>query len=241
MQSIILRLALLFMPLLGIVSAGHSQEDESDGMELSELIRIATAYRAKPFISFSVDYIYSDSANWPTHLEELKGQYKISNGRFWSMLDSTEVVQGGTYNLAIYHDMKLIVVSNPAVVEDFTLQVPILDSMFEQSFVDSMHTNILSDTTKQLCIIFKEGSPYTLYEIFYNPQTYMIQEVKLHQTNIVEEGEGYGIIRVFFQSYSEELIPDSVFNEAKYVSKSGGTLIPTALYSDYEIIVNGNF
>lgn len=231
----------IFCIMLAVVNRTASAQDYHDGTELKEFIKIAESYRIRPFLTFSVDYGLSDSAYWPAYRERLTGQYKISNGRYWSLIDSTEIVQGGIYNLAIYHDLKMIVVSNPAPIENYTIQVPILDSMFEQSFVDSMHTNEINDSTRQLCIIFKPESPYKLYEIFYDPNTYLIREIKVHQNNLDEEGVGYSILRILFFDVSETIISDDVFNSAKYISRSGGAIIPTSMYSEYEIVINGDF
>jgi len=131
------------------------------GRELGEIIRIASLLYERPFLSFQTQTIIEDSASIAPPplppggiplsylIDTINGQYKLSDGRYWILLDSViEYVQGYNYSLAVYHDDSLITVGKPSV-HNPVLQLGVLDSSFDQAHVINK-TIIELDTVTRL-------------------------------------------------------------------------------------------
>lgn len=215
-------------------------QDVEEGFELQELIRMAEVYHSTPHLSFDMQITYSDSASYPAPLEQLNGQYKLQEGRFWMVLDSMEMVQGPNYHLAVYHDAKTILVSPRQPTYFNLLQLPVLDSLFYENMVDSMSVTNLTDSTRKFEMHFKSTSPYSYYEIIYNFQTYMITSVHYHQPGD-EETEGYVEITVEFSNYSTAPVNDQYLQESKFIFRDGNEFYVQPAYTGYSVTVNGIF
>lgn len=224
----------------GIILTASGQS-VPEGAESQEVIRIAEAFRLHPYLSFNVQFAYSDSATWPVPSEQITGRYKMKEGLYWAELDSTEILQGYNYNIAVYHDLKFIMIAKPSPLNSVVLQVAVLDSVFEENFVDSMHVTEINDSTRKLDIEFKPESPYAYYEVVYDLRSYMIHSIKFHQRGLGEDYPNYGVIEVFFSNYSTAVISDDYFRESKFIFKDGSTFHPQTAYNTYEIMVNGEF
>jgi hypothetical protein len=218
-------------------------QDVAEGFEIQEIVRISEAYRRLPYLSFNATYQYADSATPTVITEQIAGQYKIHEGRYWAMLDSTELVQGHNYKLTVYHDQKFLVIGRPDVIYSSVTQLPILDSVFDKNYVDHMHVNAINDSTRKLDIEFKHDSPFRYYEVFYHPVTYMVYSLKYYQKDAEPEvgDSGTNVISVIFSNYSNAIINDEYFRESKFIYKDGASFYPKTAFNDFEIIATSEF
>lgn len=221
-----------------MMSFGFAQT-VTKGFEMGELIRIGYAYRQAQYLSFNINYRYADSTSPGVILEQLDGQYKMHDGRYWAMLDSTELVQGNNYSLAVSHDEKVIAVHKPQYTDSKIMQLPVTDSILSD-FTDSMNVTQLTDSTRLLNIYFKSIVPYTGYKMWYNANSFMIDSMQFYQREINDSISHTSLIKVKMTAYSQAVIAEDYFMESKFIYRDG-TFYVKPEYSDYELVVDGDF
>jgi hypothetical protein len=240
--AMIKRIALQLVIICTVTLSSFGQNVVA-GFEIQEIIRISEVYRKLPYLSFNATYQYADSAAPTVIKEQIAGQYKIHEGRYWAMLDSTELVQGYNYKLTVYHDQKFLVVGRPDGVYSSVTQLPLLDSLFNARFVDSIHVYTVNDSTNRLEIEFKHDSPFRYYETYYNPVTYMVDSLKYYQkdTDPEEGASGTSVITVTFSSYSSAVIDEEYFRESKFIYRNEANFYPKEEFSEFELIATSEF
>lgn len=217
---------------------GISQEIPK-GFEITEIVKMAEAYRQVPNISFDIYFTYADSAHDDVVLEELKGSYKIHNGNYWGMLDSIEYLQGNQYNLAIFHKDSTITINNR---QEYTavFQIPLLDSVFRESSVSGMQVVRINDSTRSLKILFKPEAYYRSYEIQYDLNTFLIRKVKyyLKDSESGDDPNSSGIVCVAFtfSNYSTESVGEAYFDESKFIRRYGDQIIAQPAFEGFKLI-----
>src|SRR5437868_3403606 len=153
------------------------------GFELVELMKIAETYKNIDNLSFSINYTYADSARPTTYLEQLSGTSKLSNGKYWSLLDSIEYLQGYQYNLTVYYSDSTVVVADKQEYGNM-MKAPILDSAYTLNFVDSLKINEFDDSTRLVSVFFKTGTPYVRYKLYYDKYQFLIRKMEFYAKNI---------------------------------------------------------
>ena len=221
------------------------------GFEAGEIINIAEAYRQAPNLSFNVDFSYADSASSDSIIDELSGSYKISNGRYYSMIDSTELVQGSKYNIAVFNYDSVIAISSPHQYSNI-LQLPFLDSMFRKANIDSMTVLQVNDTTRRLQMYFDTTSKFSTYIVDYDQNSYMMDSV-IYRTrgpyydpmdpggdpfDVFVPARVASVFTIKFSNYSNQVIDGSYFMENKYVYTQNGQFFVQPQYSGFQLMVN---
>lgn len=221
------------------------------GFEAGEIINIAEAYRQAPNLSFDVDFTYADSARSDSIIDELSGSFKISNGRYYSIIDSTELVQGSKYNIAVFNYDSVITISSPRQYSNI-LQLPFLDSLFRKANIDSMTVMQLNDTTRRLQMYFDTTSKFSSYMIDYDQNSFMMDSV-IYRTRgpyydpLDPGGPPYevfvpatvaSVFTIKFSNYSNQVIDGSYFMENKYIYTQNGQFFVQPQYSGFQLMVN---
>src|SRR5947209_1361324 len=150
--------------LLSIAVLQGNAQTVPKGFELSQLLRIAELYRHQHNLTFNINYSLSDSAAPNTILQQLSGTTSMSDGKYWTLLDSTEFVVGFQNTVSFYHKEKIIVVGDRQPYGDF-LKVPFMDSVFRRVNLDHITIAATDDTTNLLTVIFKPTSMYSAYKM----------------------------------------------------------------------------
>lgn len=223
------------------------------GFESGEIINISEAYRRVPDLSFNVDFTYADSAYADSIVEEIPGSYKIHDGHSWTMIDSTEIVQGGSYNVAVFHYDSVIAVSN---IPRYTnvLRLPFLDSLFLAANVDSMNVTDLNDSSRELRMNFDSLSTYRSFLIYYSRNSYLLDSILYftRSPNLYVDPMDPGcspdgcpdtttraaIIKIVFSNYSYQIVDDSYFQESKFIYTVGDKIYLKPDYVNFQLMVN---
>ena len=229
----------ILMIAMCAMSGSAFAQSVTPGLEMGELIRIGYTFRQVPNLSFNINYKYADSTAPSTILEQVNGQYKIHDGRYWAMLDSTELVQGNNYSLAVFHEDKVISVHKPQYMDAKIMQLPVTDSILSL-YTDSIRVTQLTDTTRLLNIYFKPAIPYSGYQIRYNSVSYLVDSLQFYQREINDSTTHTSFIKVKMTNYSEAVISEDYFMESKFIYRDG-TFYKRPDYSDYELVVDGDF
>ena len=226
-----------------ILSLNGFSQDVSKGMEMLELVKISETYRLARDMSFDMHYTYADSARPKTILEEMYGKYKIHNRKYWSMIDSIELVQGNQYSLGIYYNDSLIMVNRK---QDYSnvMQVPMMDSLFREAHVSDIRVNQLNDSTRTLKIRFNDQSPYRAYEMQYDLNNFLIRKLKYYITATTDDEKsitsGVECIAISFSNYSDEVVSDDYFNETKFIDLRGDQLVTQPAFAGFKLIAPAN-
>ncbi|HET7118560.1 MAG TPA: hypothetical protein VFI29_18845 [Hanamia sp.] len=221
------------------------------GFEAGEIINIAQAYQQAPNLSFDLDFTYADSASADSIIEELHGSFKISNGRYYSIIDSTELVQGSKYNIAVFYYDSVITISSPHQYSNL-LQLPFLDSLFLKANIDSMAVIQLNDSTRRLQMYFDSTSKFSSYTVDYDQNSYLMDSV-IYRTKgpyydpndpggdpfeVFVPANVASVIIIKFSNYSYQVIDNSYFMENKYIYTQNGQFFVQPQYSGFQLMVN---
>lgn len=210
------------------------------GFEFGEIRNISEAYYQAPSLSFNMQFSYADSARQDSILEQIPASYKMQNGKYRAMIDSTEIVQGNSYNISIFYYDSVISVSNPQKYSNI-MQLPFLDSLFRAQNVDSMKVTQVNDSTRKLYMYFRHSSYYRGFTISYDQNTYLLHSITYFIKRLVNEDNpegGTNMINVIFSNYSTKVIDDSYFREDKFIYKQGNQFFAQHPYENYQLMVN---
>jgi hypothetical protein len=210
------------------------------GFEYGEIMNIAEAYRQAPNLSFDLQFNYADSARQDSIVEQINGSYKIQNGMYWAIIDSTEILQGTNYNVSVFHYDSVIAIANPQQYTN-VLQLPFLDSLFRAQNVDSMNVTCPNDSTRNLRMYFNSVSQYSSYIINYDLNTYLIHCITYFiKAPAYDDSSGCGIsmIKINFSNYSYQVIDNSYFDESKFIFRQGGQFYVKPAYTNFQLMVN---
>lgn len=227
------------MALLVLYLNGHAQKVIS-GFEFGEIRNIAEAYRQAPDLSFDVQFSYADSTLQDSVLEQMSGSYKLKGGKYRTIIDSTETVQGNSYNVTIFYENGVIAVSNPRPYSN-VLQLPFLDSLFRAQNVDSMKVKEVNDSTRELQMFFNPASHYSGFILSYNLHSYLLKYIIYFIKTPVSDddpGSGVSMIRITFSNYSNEVIDDDYFREDKFIYKQGDKFFAQHPYENFQLMMN---
>ncbi len=226
-----------------IIKAEAQQIEKNE--ELGEVMRIIGSAQSLPFLSFQFTTIVEDSASdaiLSLQKDTINGIYKLHQERYWAMFDSVEYIQGFNYNLAIYHDEKLIAVGKPSFNIP-ALQLPVLDSSFQQAHVKNMSITQVSTGRREFKIEFYDESPYSGYEMQYNENTYGVYSITYYIKNgYVREDETTSTAKItttIFNYNTTEFSAD-YFLEEKYIYKGTNGFNTRPAYTGYQIIVTAD-
>jgi hypothetical protein len=228
--------------LVCIVTFSHAQHLAHQGFEIQEIIKIAETYRNAPNLSYNVDYYYYDSAHADSALEHLTGYSKISDGRYYTFLDSTEYIQGYQYNVMVSHRDSTIAVDNRQEYMDLT-RLPLLDSIFQSQYVDSLKVYETDDVpTNSLLVYLSPQSQYSGYLMVYNRLSYTVQSVAFYIKDVPRNDTTYstmtGLMRMVFSGYSTNAVTQDVFWEDKFIYKQEGEIRLKPAYASYQLFDN---
>ena len=222
------------------------------GFEYGEIMNIAEAYRQAPNLSFDLQFNYADSVRQDSIVEQINGSYKLQNGMYWAIIDSTEILQGTNYNVSVFHYDSVIAVANPQRYTN-VLQLPFLDSLFRAQNIDSMNVTNVNDSTRSLRMYFNPASFYSSYVINYDLNTYLMNSITYFvKTPAYEdldgdedsghldgdEGSGISMIKIIFSGYSYQVIDNSYFDESKFIYRQGGQFFTKPDYANFQLMVN---
>jgi len=210
------------------------------GFEFGEIINISQAYSHVSSLSFDMQINYADSARQDSIVEQIPASYKIQNGMYWAMLDSTEMIQANGYNVSVLHMDSVIIISNPQSPSNM-MQLPIMDSLFRAQNVDSMNVTQINDSTRSLRLYFNPGSRYSAYIFNYDLNTYLLYSITYFiKTPAYDDGSGSGVsmVQVLFSNYSTQPVDNSYFQQNKFIYNQGGKFITVPPYTNFQLMVN---
>lgn len=167
--------------------------------------------------------------------------YRISKYKYRIVMnDSLEIVQNNLFNLVLYHDRDVAVLSRPVDLTKHLYQANLNDPTFHKLYITGMNVSVVGSFRK-LSYQFKPGSPYGKFDIIYDPSNYRIQKIEYQvRKDPFSTGQStsddHFDVNIVFSGYQTGGFDDTVFSTDPYVLRKQGVLNMVAPYSDYQLI-----
>ena len=210
---------------------------------VTELQKIQNTYSDSGYTSFTVKYQYTREAAPSKILDTLSFFYKMKNKKYYCKVDKIEFLQNDSINVAVYHNEKTIILSNPSVsTEKGRLAIDNWDSPFIASNIDSVYVTE-NKNSKTIRFHFAPESKYSSCSITYNSKNYQPQKISYIEkaTQNYEEGQTKPngiIITMLFSGLTKTAFNESVFDERKFIISQKNKWSLSQGFSGYNIINN---
>ena len=228
--------------LLLLLIAGNSSAQHFD-LAAEELQKIRASYSDSGYNSFTIQYQYAMENAPKKIMDTLTAYIKIKGNNYYCKMDKMEFIQNDSVNAAVYHNEKMIVLTNAtASTEKGRLVIDNWDSSFIAANIDSvMRTD--DKTLRNLYFYFMPESYYSYCIITYNKKTYQPQKISYIQsaTQNYEAGKSKPngiIITVLFSAYSRAAFKDVTFDYTRFIRKQNNKWTTVATYNSYSVVNN---
>ncbi|HSC38232.1 MAG TPA: hypothetical protein VLD19_10185, partial [Chitinophagaceae bacterium] len=171
----------------------------------------------------------------------------FAGDKYQTLVDSVETVQDDLYNLTIDNRDSLIVIAPTRHVYAVLFREDILDSTFQQNYLDSIYIPA-NDTgaLRNIIMTFKYSSPYYSYLLAYDTAVdFLVVKNTIRNSIPIPPDGSYTITApttnyTSLFTYAYILIPSvppvNPFDTGKYISRSGSSFVAVAPYTNYKII-----
>jgi hypothetical protein len=205
-----------------------------------EMARLQQVLHDTTHLSFTAMFCF-EQADSATVRDTMHLSYQVSKYRFRIVAnDSLEAVQNDFYNLALYHDRDMAVLSRPLDLVKYMFNANITDTVFYRSYINKV-TVADTGSYRKLSYQFKPGSPFEKYEILYDPASYHIYriqyQIKKHPFAAGPPLSNYRYYaNIWFNNYQTGAFSDQVFSTDPYFIRRQGSYNMVAPYTHYELI-----
>jgi hypothetical protein len=236
---------LILIVMLSWTCASLAQADTRNAA-VSAIRQLTQHYRKIPLLGFDVEYRYAAEAKPAVYLDSMKGSVKLSGNRYWYQLDSTEVLYGDKYVVAIYPEDKIMYLSKPSSQAAAMNPMALLDSLLFKA--PGLQYSLTSSPNQQIVTVrFEKSSSYKKIDYYINTRTgflsKMVSTVNAEQLYTPEaqsklSGEKtFAIVETCFTNYREQALDETVFDTGRYFKKEGQEYITVAPYNIYKIFL----
>lgn len=201
-----------------------------------EFMKLEAVFRDTTHLGFNATIYFTD-VDTVTTADTMQMTYKLSNQKYNIEMDSTVIVQNDFYNLAIYNEQGMAVLTRPVTFGVNLFHVKLADPAFSQLHIERLHATD-SAGYRKLSFEFKTQSPYTQYDILYDTSTYQISRIdyELKKDPFAPGSTTHYHIQVVCSGYQTGLFNDSVFSTSSYFIRKEGIYSLQAPYTGYELI-----
>lgn len=237
---------LLKTVILFFLIAPALAQNQSGSSAIGEINKLATTYKGLPYLSFNLNYYYSQQETPDKYIDSLKGSVKLHGNQCWYSLDSTEAVTTDEFAIALFKEDKIMYISKSPVSNQITNPITMLDSLQSKSKDISFSVREIADK-KIVFIDFNEGMVFKKIEYYIDNKTGLLSKVKmLVRSNqlydpslkgLINDNNSYSNIDVFYTNYNKSPIDDQVFNTSRYFKRNGKEFLPIAPYDSFKIFV----
>lgn len=207
------------------------------------LFKIRNSYSDSGYNSFTIQYQYAMETTPKKILDTLTAYIKIKGGNYYCKMDKMEFIQNDSVNAAVYHNEKMIVLTNPTTsTEKGRLVIDDWDSAFIATHIDSLSITD-NKVTQTLVFHFAPESGYSRCSITYNKNTFLPRKIDYIQraTQSLETGKTKSdgiIITAKFLAHSKAAFKESIFDYTKFIKKQNSKWATVANYESYSVVNN---
>ncbi|HJT73706.1 MAG TPA: hypothetical protein VJ720_06800 [Chitinophaga sp.] len=238
-------LILIIIVLKGILPV---TAQEGNGMERAALLlkKAEQSYRSKP-LAFTVKFTYSNEHTPGNILDSLSGSVEMDGSRYWYLLDSTETISNGKYNIILFREDRQMLIS-PVKADSMAGQNPVAYSSALLQKAGATGCQVSAEgRQKVLQVSFSEASEFKTVSIYIDTVVNRITAMRyvVKTTSLMDPGgepeqlegyEEYAIVKALYYDYREIKPGSERFNERRFFIKEGEEYTPAADYKEYRIL-----
>ena len=221
--------------------AAFSQKERA----IEELNKMTKRYQKPQFLSFKIQYKYSDSEKPGEYLDSLDADFKLNGNRYWYEIANIRTVADGENTVVVYNDDSIIYLSKSALDVLPAGIVGMTDSLFSNADVaysieDHKKTTIINigfsndSRIKQVGYEIDNRSGLLRKVLQVVNAKYMYDPSLQHE---VEDADKYVVVETLFSDYSEKPFNQEIFNTANYIQKIGQDYVARSPYQSYKIFL----
>lgn len=216
------------------------------------LTKAQEAYSRTPYLSFRVNYLYSNEGQPGHPMDSLSGEVEMDKGRWRFVIDGTETVITDKYSLQIMRDTRSIYLA-AAKHKETANPINMLDSVF--AHIDGVKAHLGKEDHQDIVTLeFPPGQTYSTIRIRLDEKTGYFQRISyslftealVGQDMVDRPGhpapyQAKGEVDIVFSRYEHGRFGDGLFQEQNYFQKTAGRIEPAGQYKDYHIfLANSN-
>lgn len=237
----------IFLMISFLLISGHTfltAQTVDTARVFKEMNDLQKKYREQA-VSFNVSYSYASELHPGVILDSLTGKMDLDGSKYHYLVDNTETISNGRYNIILYGDDKIMYLAKPA---DLSTGDPAaqLRLMMEQSGIEKC---IITEkgNRKSLLVSFLPGSSYREVEMIIDKASGYLTETRyVVKTALLMESKGttpdpeygeYAIVRTVLDNYKKLAEDISRFDEHTFFYKDGNEFKTTPAYQEYKIFV----
>lgn len=233
----------LIVAIAGYATQARAQHVERHKV-MAALASVAKAYNDAGVLSFDVQYYYAAEQSPQTHLDSLKGRFKLYKNLYWYELDNTEVMSDSVYTVMLFKEDSLMHLSKRSATMPSFNPLAQLDSFL----LNNKNISFEISTTKreeQIVINFNGSGLYKKIVYTIDPATLFLSKVTnvvkaetLYDASVKElldEEEVYAIVEMTFGNYQKIKADKRVFDTKRYVKKTADGYEAQFPYNQYKI------
>lgn len=242
MKQLLILIIILLRGLLPVMAQA------GNGMERAALLlkKAEQSYRSKP-LAFTVKFTYSNEHTPGNILDSLSGSVEMDGSKYWYLLDSTETISNGKYNIILFREDKQMLIS-PVRADSMAGQNPVAYSAALLLKAGATGCQISAEgRQKVLQVSFPEASEFKAVSIYIDTVVNRITTMRylVKTTSLMDPGgdpqqldgyEEYAIVKAVYYDYRETKSDSERFNERRFFVQEGEDYTPAADYKDYRIL-----
>jgi len=211
-----------------------------------EIRRMNDMYMAKG-VSFDVDYTYTSEKNPGEVLDTMKAHIDMNGSNVHYIIDSTETLSNGKYNIALFREDKIMYLSKPVAGNtiDPTQQIRAVigDSTIVNCTVNTegKYRNIKigfrpDAPCRQMDLSIDVNTGY-LVSMQYIVKTEMLMDTKNPDVSVEQIYGQYAIVKSIYSGYRYFSPDPGFFDESRFFYKEGKELKASQPYAEYKVFV----
>lgn len=226
-----------------VILSGAPAFSQQFAQAITELQKIQNAYSDSGYNSFTIKYQYSKESAPAKILDTLSFQYKMKGKNYYCSVEKIEFVQNDSINVAVYHNEKTIILSNPAInTSKGRIAIDNWDSAFVAANIDSVNVSE-NKNARTIKFHFTASSKFSSCSITYSNTTFQPQKISYTErsSQYYEEGQTKQdgiVITMLFSAINKSAFNDAVFSEKKFITTQNSKKGLSSSFQGYNMVNN---
>lgn len=238
--------------LLTFLSTGPVLAQQGRDAAKVVLEKMKDAYARASYLSFHVNYLYANESQAGSPTDSIPGDFQMDKNRVRFTIDGTETLVTPLHSIRVRSEDRIIFLGRSSQDGPQVDPASMVDTLLRQ--INGSDVQLRDEGAQAVIgIQFPPGLQYKRVEIVVDKQTNYLREITyfLKTEALVGQelvkGAGHdgpyesdGRVRIVFSRYQQRAFGDAVFDEARLVSRVGGTYQPADAYKGYQLILTSS-
>ncbi|SFW81862.1 hypothetical protein [Chitinophaga sancti] len=228
-----------------VVISSHAKDTTAIKKALNMLRRVQAKSLQQP-VSFDLKYTYSNEHTPYKLLDSLQGKVEMNGENYRCLLDHTETIHNGIYNIVLFKEDKLMYLAKnskaASPVDPLATIYSLLEAATGSSFSYQQKNTIIDVTfpangpCKKMSIVIDTVSQRVI-SMNYVLKTTMLISADNQGDELPVGYEEYALVKTNLYNYKEIAANKSRYDEKEFFYREGDVLKVTPAYQDYNIFV----